>query len=605
MPINVVTRRGGIFQLKASFSKNWIYYLQEALGLAIFMISACYFGSMLEAKNAYWHLTVTNNFSRSVIMGILMGATALFIFYAPFTSPSGAHINPAVTLSFLRLGKINTWDAIFYIVFQFAGGTLAVYMMQWLIGPALTAMPVSSVVTIPGKAGWWPALLMEFAIAFITMSMVLFTAASARLKKYTRIIAGCMVCCYVIIAGPVSGFGMNPARSFASALPAGIWTCAWIYMIIPVAGMLGATELYLRLNPVKGKIVANLKRHFKQFANSIMKQLLRNFILIPAILLLPYGLIAQVNKITAIGFTVSNMEKSVQFYHDVLGFKKISDREVYGDAYEQLQGIFGLRMRIVRMQLGDEQVELTDYLTSGGRSIPENMMSNDLVFQHIAIVVSNMDKAYVVLRKHMVMQVSTGPQTLPASNIAAAGVKAFYFHDPDMHNLELIYFPKGKGQPKWQTIKGKLFMGIDHTAIAVSNTENSLRFYEGIFGIMRKGDSWNMGTEQAHLNFVKDASLHITGLRSPEGPGIEFLEYLQPGPGKIYPADSKTDDLWHWQTTAVVADVVSLYKKLESAGYKFISNGIVSLPSGKRKENKAFIVRDADGHAMLVTDADN
>jgi len=316
--------------------------------------------------------------------------------------------------------------------------------------------------------------------------------------------------------------------------------------------------------------------------------------------LLQFASVAQVKKVDAVGITVSNMEKAARFYQEVLGFKKISDKELYGESYEQLQGIFGLRMRIVRMQLGDEQIELTDYLTSGGRSIPEDAMSNDLTFQHIAIVVSDMDKAYAILRKHMIMQVSTGPQTIPQSNTAAAGVKAFYFHDPDMHNLELIYFPKGKGQPKWQKKKGQLFLGIDHTAIAVRNTDSSLRFYEGFLGIMRKGESWNMGTEQAHLNFVAHASLHITGLRAAAGPGIEFLEYLKPGPGKPYPKDSKTDDIWHWQTTLLVENAEKMYDQLLSAGYTFISKKIVRLTAKDGRQQKAFIVRDADGHAMLL-----
>src|SRR5258706_661256 len=201
---------------------------------------------------------------------------------------------------------------------------------------------------------------------------------------------------------------------------------------------------------------------------------------------------AQVQKVGTIGITVKDMNTSVKFYSEVLGFKKISDEELYGENYEQLEGIFGLRIHVVRMKLGDEQIELTDYLTQGGRSIPEDMQSNDLYFQNIAIVVSDMDKAYEHLRKYMVMHVSTAPQTLPKSNIAAAGIKAFYFHDPDMHNLELIYFPKGKGQAKWQpesynkNNKGRLFLGIDHTAIAVSNTDNSLQIYEGLLGVMRK-----------------------------------------------------------------------------------------------------------------------
>jgi aquaporin Z len=251
MPIRVFTGTGGITQLKASFCKNWKHYLQEALGLAIFMISACFFGALLEGKGAALQLAIQNDFLRTVIMGVMMGSTAVFIFYSPWTSPSGSHINPAVTLTFLRLGKMCRWDAIFFIIFQFIGGTMAVYIMQMLIGSILTAPPVNSVATVPGKAGVWPALATEFMIAFITMSMVLFTSVNACLKKYTRMIAGCLVCVYVIVAGPISGFGMNPARSFASALPAHIWTASWIYMIVPITGMLCAAEFFLQVKKTK------------------------------------------------------------------------------------------------------------------------------------------------------------------------------------------------------------------------------------------------------------------------------------------------------------------------------------------------------------------
>ena len=309
---------------------------------------------------------------------------------------------------------------------------------------------------------------------------------------------------------------------------------------------------------------------------------------------------AQVKKVDAIGITVSEMNRSVKFFTEVLGFRQMSEEEVFGSPYEQLQGIFGLRMHIVRMQLGDEFIELTDYLTSGGRSIPEDARSNDLFFQHIAIVVSDMDKAYQHLRKYMVMHVSTGPQTIPASNVAAAGVKAFYFHDPDMHNLELIYFPKGKGQTKWQQTGGKLFLGIDHTAIGISNTDSSLKFYQSLLGIERKGDSWNMGMEQAHLNFVEGASLHITGLRANAGPGIEFLEYLKPGPGKPYPADSRADDIWHWQTIVITDDVAKLYDRLSEAGYRLVSKGLITLQDKNGLGSKAFIILDPDGHALLI-----
>jgi aquaporin Z len=242
--IKIKKTSGGIAQLKASFSKNWKFYMQEALGLAIFMVSACFFSGILFGKNGF---LVTNFMApyRQYLLGLMMGLTALYIFYSPFTSPSGSHINPAVTLAFLRVGKIGRWDALFYIIFQFIGGTLAVYFMAFWMGENLTASPLHYVITIPGIYGKTVAAITELIIAFIMMSMVLFTADSKLLKKYSRIFAGILVCLFVIISGPVSGFGMNPARSFASAFPARIWTAFWIYIFAPLAGMLGAAEMYL------------------------------------------------------------------------------------------------------------------------------------------------------------------------------------------------------------------------------------------------------------------------------------------------------------------------------------------------------------------------
>jgi aquaporin Z len=251
MPIRVITTNVGLVQMKASFSRNWKHYLQEALGLAIFMVSSCFFTVLLEAPASSIHMAITDQFTRTVLAGLLMGGTALFIFYSPFTSPSGSQINPAVTISFLWLGKMCHWDAVFYIIAQFFGGTLAVYLMQEMSGDGLINLPVNSVATIPGKSGILPAVIIEFVIAFITMLVVLVTSSNARLKKYTRLFAGCLVCCWVIIAGPVSGFGMNPARSFASALPANTWTSFWIYLLMPVLGMLSAAEVFVLLSHKK------------------------------------------------------------------------------------------------------------------------------------------------------------------------------------------------------------------------------------------------------------------------------------------------------------------------------------------------------------------
>lgn len=303
-----------------------------------------------------------------------------------------------------------------------------------------------------------------------------------------------------------------------------------------------------------------------------------------------------------ISMTVSDMNRSLEFYTKTLPFQKISDEEVFGESYEKLEGLFGIRMRKVQLKLGDEVIQLIDYLTSGGRSIPEDARANDLFFQHIAIVVSDMDKAYLELRKHNIIHVSTGPQTLPITIPEAAGVKAFYFQDPDKHNLELIYFPKGKGQEKWQHTNSKLFLGIDHTAFAVSNTENSLQFYRDLLGIERKGDSHNKGTEQEHLNNVEGASLHITGLRTAAGPGLELLQYLVPGSGKPYPADTRADDIWQWQTTLMADNVDALYAKIKLANINITSKGLVEMTSKNGKSRKAFMVRDSDGHAILISE---
>src|SRR5256886_1767188 len=149
--------------------------------------------------------------------------------------------------------------------------------------------------------------------------------------------------------------------------------------------------------------------------------------------------------VDGVGVTVSDMERAVAFY-SALTFQKVSDTEVLGEEYEHLEGVFGARMRIVRMQLGDEHIDLIEYLAPRGRPIPVDSRSNDLWFQHIAIVVRDMDQAFAKLRELKVRFVSTAPQTLPASIPAAAGIKAFYFRDPDQHNLEIIYFPLGRSE---------------------------------------------------------------------------------------------------------------------------------------------------------------
>ena len=245
MPIRVFNGTRESAQMKAAFKKNWQHYLQEALGLGLFMASACFFSAMLFSEKSSWYFIIPNLMVKDAVMGIAMGSTAIFIFYSPLTAPSGSQINPAVTLTFLRIGKMCRYDALFFGLFQIIGGTVAVYIMRLLMGSILIDAPVNSAVTVPGKFGATWALITEFIIAFVTMTMVLFVSNNDKLKKFTRIFAGCLVCTWVIVAGPISGFGMNPARSLASALPANTWTAFWIYLFIPIAGMLLAAEVYL------------------------------------------------------------------------------------------------------------------------------------------------------------------------------------------------------------------------------------------------------------------------------------------------------------------------------------------------------------------------
>jgi catechol 2,3-dioxygenase-like lactoylglutathione lyase family enzyme len=312
------------------------------------------------------------------------------------------------------------------------------------------------------------------------------------------------------------------------------------------------------------------------------------------------GAVAAIS-VDSIDMTVSDMDRAVEFY-SALGFQKVSDIEVLGDEFERLEGVFGARMRIVRMRLGKEFLELTRYLAPPGRPIPVDSRSNDLWFQHVAIVVRDMDQAFEKLRALKVQFVSTAPQTLPASISAAAGIKAFYFRDPDGHNLEVIYFPPGKGDSRWQEKTDKLFLGIDHTAIGISNTDASLKFYRDLLGLRKAGESENFGTEQEHLNQVSGAHLRITGMRSDMGPGVEFLEYLTPRDGRSRPADVHANDIVHWQTIIATDDIDLLANKLRDAHVGFVSPGVIQVSKEKTGFSRGALVSDPDGHNVLLVE---
>ncbi len=339
----------------------------------------------------------------------------------------------------------------------------------------------------------------------------------------------------------------------------------------------------------------------------LTSKITRQILLLFVVCCLPFAARAQQPLVTAVnapGFTVSDMERSLEFFTKVLSFEKLSDVEVTGDEYEHLQGVFGLRMRVVRLRLGGEQIELTEYLAPRGRPIPVDARSNDRWFQHIAIITSDMERAYQWLRKHRVEHASTGPQRLPDWNKNAGGIQAFYFKDPDGHALEILQFPAGKGDPKWRQLAeqdaGKLFLGIDHTAIVVGDTETSLKFYRDVLGLQVAGASENYGIEQERLNNVFGARLRITAVRAAAGPGIEFLEYLSPRDGRLTPPDLRANDLLHWQTKLVTRDLESAYVRLREGRFGLISSGLIQLPEAVLGFKRSLLVRDPDAHAMQL-----
>jgi len=293
--------------------------------------------------------------------------------------------------------------------------------------------------------------------------------------------------------------------------------------------------------------------------------------------------------VDSIGMTVSDLDRSVDFYTRVLSFEKVSEYEVHGDAYERMTGVFGSRVRTARLRLGDEFLELTEFLAPKGRAVPADSRSNDKWFQHVAIIVRDMDQAYTWLRKNKVQHSSPGPQRLPDWNVNAGGIQAFYFQDPDGHALEVLSFPAGKGNAKWHKASDKLFLGIDHTAIVISSTEASMSFYRDVLGMSVAGASENYGPEQERLNNVFGARLRITALRAASGPGIEFLEYLAPSGGRAYPADEKANDLIHWQTRLRTDSL----RKFGTA---------VELPDATAGFRKSLLVRDPDGHAVQLVE---
>ena len=309
--------------------------------------------------------------------------------------------------------------------------------------------------------------------------------------------------------------------------------------------------------------------------------------------------------VASVSMTVGDMERSIDFYTTILSCIKVNDREVAGQDIDQLYGLDAITLRLVTLQLGEQTMELIEFITPKGRPIPPNLRSFDRAFQHIAIVVSDMELAYQQIEHYdgpygILSKTSSIPQTLPDWNLVAGGIQAFYFKDPDGHNLELIHFPKGKGKDKWHQPTLSLFLGIDHTAIVIANTIASRAFYCDLLGLKLQQESRNLGLEQEHLSDVKNARVYVSSLSASSGLGIELLEYMEPHGGRPIPIDTHANDLWFWQTTIVVEDLVDQVQRLKSYGFPLVDTKGIEIPALGLKQS--LLIRDPDGHTMRLTE---
>jgi len=229
-----------------SLSEHWPEYLCEAAELGIFMISAGLFTILLAHPNSPALTVIPSQFIRRMLTGIAMGSTAIALIFSPLGKRSGAHFNPAVTLTFWRLGKVKNWDAFFYIIAQFVGGIVGVFAVALFVREALSHPKVNYAATLPGPQGMAIAFIAEFAIAFILMSVVLRVSNTPHIARYTGLFAGALVATYITLEAPFSGMSMNPARTFGSAFVGHLWTGLWIYFTAPILAMQVAATLCLR-----------------------------------------------------------------------------------------------------------------------------------------------------------------------------------------------------------------------------------------------------------------------------------------------------------------------------------------------------------------------
>jgi len=244
--------------MRSALTVHWPEYLMEAAGLGLFMISACVFTVLVEHPHSPVRAGMSDPFVRRSLIGLAMGLTAIGLIYSPWGKRSGAHLNPTITLTFLRLGRVEAWDAAFYVIAHFAGALAGVLVTAALLRDALANAAVNYAVTRPGVWGRLAAFVAEFMISLVLILVVLLTSNVPRVARFTGICAGALVALYIAVEAPLSGMSMNPARTLGSALPAWTWAGLWVYFTAPLLGMLAGAELYHR---VSSRGVACAKLH--------------------------------------------------------------------------------------------------------------------------------------------------------------------------------------------------------------------------------------------------------------------------------------------------------------------------------------------------------
>lgn len=318
-----------------------------------------------------------------------------------------------------------------------------------------------------------------------------------------------------------------------------------------------------------------------------------------------------VQSVSAIALTVSNGDRASQFFTQALGFKIISDAVTEGEATAYLLGLTdgdsrSLKVRWITLSLGDETIRLMEFPNQSGQPIPDDAQANDLWFQHFAIIVSDIDQAYAHLQSFDFEPVSPEPQTLPVEQ-GEQGIRAYKFRGPDRHNLELLWFPSGMGRDKWhqlaQANPDSPFLGIDHSAISISDSDQSLDFYRNLLGLSLEAQQLNKGKTQEVMDGLFGAEAVVTSTGTGSAPGVEFLDYLTPAGGRPRPLGLKSCDLAHLHYEMQVEDMEGAIASLERAKVQFVSPTVVDISDLPLPGKLACLLQDPDGHGVMLVEA--